>query len=122
MALFQFGLPVRALTAELLLGEPSEVCERGAARSSPAARRGRQPLSDPWAQVVLSSAGGSFVSSGPSGLGFLDNGAASRLRGGAARGKNEDGVDVSCVQLRADRRSISEDSGGKSSVCKAVGF
>ena len=39
---FQFGFPVWVLTAELLLGEPSEVCERGAARSSLAARRGRQ--------------------------------------------------------------------------------
>ena len=34
---FQFGLPVWVLTAELLLGEPSEVCERRAARSSLAA-------------------------------------------------------------------------------------
>ena len=39
---FQFGLPVWVLTAELLLGEPSEVCEHGAACSSLAARRGRQ--------------------------------------------------------------------------------
>lgn len=31
---FQFGLPVWVLTAELLLGEPSEVCEHGAAHSS----------------------------------------------------------------------------------------
>ena len=31
---FQFGPPVWVLTAELLLGEPSEVCERGAAHSS----------------------------------------------------------------------------------------
>ena len=30
---------------------------------------------------------------------------------GSLRAKNEDGVDVSCVQLRADWRSISEDSG-----------
>ena len=40
------------LTAKLVLGEPSEVCERGAARSSLVARRGRQPPSDPWAQDV----------------------------------------------------------------------
>ena len=39
---FQFGLPVWVLTAELLLGEPSEVCEHRAARSSLVARRGRQ--------------------------------------------------------------------------------
>ena len=32
-------------------------------------------------------------------------------QGGAAGGKHEDEVDVSCVQLSADRRSISEDSG-----------
>ena len=69
--------------------------------------------------------GGSFVSSGPSGLGLLGNGAASRLRGaglpqclpagrreGKARRKNEDEVDVSCVELSADQRSVSEDSGG----------
>ena len=72
--------------AELLLGEPSGLCERGAARSSPAARSGHQiPL--PRAQDALPSdwarlpAGGSFLSSGPSGLGFLDNWAVSRLRG-----------------------------------------
>ena len=43
-------------------------------------------------------------------------------QGGTARGKNEDEVDVSCVQLSVDWRSISEDSGGKSSMCKTVGF
>ena len=32
-------------------------------------------------------------------------------QGGAAGGKNEDEVDVSCIQLSADQRSISEDSG-----------
>ena len=39
-------------------------------------------------------------------------------------GKNEDEVDVSCVQLSADWRSILEDSGGegKSSMCKMVRF
>ena len=32
-------------------------------------------------------------------------------QGGAAGGKHDDEIDVSCVQLSADRRSISEDSG-----------
>ena len=78
---FHFGPPVWVLTAELLLGEPSEVCEHGAACSSLATRRGRQTPSDPRGQDALPSdwarwpAGGSFVSSGPSGLGLLDNGA-----------------------------------------------
>ena len=43
-------------------------------------------------------------------------------QGGAARGKNEDEVDVSCVQLRADWRSISEDSGGKELHVQNGGF
>ena len=57
------------------------------------------------------------------GLGLLDNRAVSRLRGegclsasqqgGTAGGKNEDEVNVSCVQLSTDWRSISEDSRGK---------
>ena len=34
-------------------------------------------------------------------------------QGGAAGGENEDKADVSCVQLSADWRSISEDSRGK---------
>ena len=33
----------------------SGLCERGAARSSPAARQGRQSTSDPWAQDALLS-------------------------------------------------------------------
>ena len=32
-------------------------------------------------------------------------------QGGSAGGKHEDEVDISCVQLSADRRAISEDSG-----------
>ena len=32
-------------------------------------------------------------------------------QGGAAGGKHEDEGDVSCVQLSADQRAISEDSG-----------
>ena len=43
-------------------------------------------------------------------------------QGGAARGKNEDEVDVSCVQLSDDRRSISEDSGGKELHVQKGGF
>ena len=39
-----------------------------------------------------------------------------------ARGKNEDEVDVSCVQLNADWRSISEDSGGKELHVQNGGF
>ena len=39
---FQFGFPVLVLTAELVLREPSGVCERGAARSALVAHRGRQ--------------------------------------------------------------------------------
>ena len=48
------------------------------------------------------------------------SGVASVPTSNTARGKNEDEVDVSCVQLSADRRSISEDWGGagKSSMCK----
>ena len=38
------------LTAELLVGEPSEVCERGAARWRPAG--GAKTPSDPWAQDI----------------------------------------------------------------------
>ena len=41
--------------AELLLGEPSGLCERGAARSALAARRGRQSASDPRVQDALPS-------------------------------------------------------------------
>ena len=37
-------------------------------------------------------------------------------------GKNEDEVDVSCVQLSADWRSISEDSGGKELHVQNDGF
>ena len=92
--------------------------------SSLVACLGRQPPLWPVGTERLPSdsarwpAGGSFVSSAPSGLVLLDNGAASRhclsahQQGGAARGKNEDEVNVSCVQLSADRRSISENSGG----------
>ena len=136
---FQFGLPVWVLTAELLLGEPSEVCERGAACSSLGARRARQNPSDPRAQDPLPSdwarwpAGRSFVSSGPSGLGLLGNGAASWLRGVGlpqcppagrhckwekwGRGKRFL-CPAECwpeVHLRGLR-------GGKSSMCKMAGF
>ena len=76
--------------------------------------------------------GGSSVSSGPSGLGLQGHGAASRLRGAGlpqcppagrhCKRENEDEVDISCVQLSADWRSISEysgvGSGGESSMCK----
>ena len=41
--------------AELLLREPSGLSERGADRSAPAARRGRQSASDPRAQDALPS-------------------------------------------------------------------
>ena len=41
--------------AELLLGEPSGLCEHGATRSAPAARRGRQSASDLRAQDSLPS-------------------------------------------------------------------
>ena len=41
--------------AELLLGQPSGLSERGAARSAPAARRGRQRASDPRVQDALPS-------------------------------------------------------------------
>ena len=43
-------------------------------------------------------------------------------QGEAARGKNEDKVDVFCVQLSDDRRSISEDSGGKELHVQNGGF
>ena len=43
-------------------------------------------------------------------------------QGGTARGKNEDEVDVSHVQLRADWRSISEDSGGNELHVQNGGF
>ena len=45
-----------------------------------------------------------------------------KQQGGAARGKSEDEVDVSCVQLSDDRRSISEDSGGKELHVQDGGF
>ena len=37
-------------------------------------------------------------------------------------GKNEDQVDVSCVQLRADWKSISKDSAGKELHVQNGGF
>ena len=93
---FQFGLPVWVLTAELLLGEPSEVCEHGAAHSSLAG--------------ALSPQGPQGSGSGVTGLrpGWEEQGClCARQQGGAATGENEDEVDVSCVQLSADRRPIS---------------
>ena len=110
---FQFGLPVWVLTAELLLGEPSEVCEHGAAHSSLAG--------------ALSPQGPQGSGSGVTGLrpGWEEQGClCARQQGGAATGENEDEVDVSCVQLSADRRSISEHSEvrgggrGENSMCK----
>ena len=73
--------------AELVLGETSGACERGAARSAPWPTGGAKPRSEPRARDVSPSdlaaraAGGSFVPSGPSGLRPLDSGAASGLRG-----------------------------------------
>ena len=135
---FQFGLPVWVLTAELLLGEPSEFCERGAARSSLAARRGRQNPSDPPAQDALPSdwarwpTGGSCVSSGPPGLGLLDNGAASRLRGPGLPQCPPAGRRCKRGKWGRSRRFLCpaegwlefhlKGLGGKSSMCKTVGF
>ena len=98
---FQFGLPVWVLTAELLVGEPSEVCEHGAARSSLVGALSPQDPQD---------SGSGVMGLHPS---WEERGCLSaRQQGDAARGENEDEVDVSCVQLSADRRSISEHSGG----------
>ena len=101
------------------------VWARGCPLCSGGPQGGAKAPSDPRAQDALPSdwarwpAGGSFLSSGLSELGLLDNGAASRLRGAglpqcpsreATGGKNEDKEGISCVQLSADPRSISEDS------------
>ena len=140
LAPFQFGFPVWVLTAKLVLGEPSEVCDSGAARSSLVACRGRQHPSDPWAQDICLQTGlgdqlaGALSPQDCQGWGFWITGLrpgwdergclSARQQGGAARGENEDQVDVSCVQLSTDQRSISEDWGGagKSSMCKMAGF
>jgi len=136
---FQFGLPVWVLTAELLLGEPSEFCERGAARSSLAARRGRQNPSDPPAQDPLPSdwawwpAGGWFVSSGPSGFGLLANGATSWLRGAGLpqclparrhckREKWGQSRRFLCPAKRWQEVRLRIQAGGKSCMCKMAGF
>ena len=49
---FQFGLPALVLTAELLVGEPSEVCEHGAARSSLAGALSLQAPQDSGSRVT----------------------------------------------------------------------
>ena len=49
---FQFGLPALVLTAELLVGEPSEVLERGAARSSLAGALSPQAPQDSGSRVT----------------------------------------------------------------------
>ena len=73
---FGFGLPVWALAAELLLGQPSGLSERGAARSAPAARRWRQsPLWPAGAGLCLQSGlgdqlAGAFSPQGCQGSGF----------------------------------------------------
>ena len=98
---FQFGLPVWVLTAELLVSEPSEVCEHGAARSSLVGALSPQDPQD---------SGSGVMGLHPS---WEERGCLSaRQQRDAERGENEDEVDVSCVQLSADRRSISEHSGG----------
>ena len=134
LALFQFGFPVWVLTAKLILGEPSGVCERGVASSSLAAHtpltRGTRTL---CLQTLLGDQlAGALSPPDRQGSGFWIMGLrpvweewgclSAHQQGGTARGKNEDEVDVSCVQLSVDWRSISEDSGGKSSMCKTVGF
>ena len=73
---------------------------------------GTRPTSDPrGSDSAPCTADRSFVSSGLSGLRLLDNGAcphweewdclSAHQQGGATRGKTEDEVDVSCVQLSA---------------------
>ena len=139
LAAFQFGFPIWVLTAKLVLGEPSGVCECGAAHSSLVACLGRQPpLWREGKDVCLQTQLGDQLVGALSpqhyqGLGswimglrpgWEERGCLSaHQQGGAARGKNEDELDVSCVQLRADWRSISEDSGGERAPCaKLVRF
>ena len=55
--------------------------------------------------------------------GLEERGYLSALQeGDAARGKNDDEVNVSYVQLSTDRRSVSGLREGKSSICKMAGF
>ena len=138
LAPFQFGFPVWVLTAKLVLGEPSGVGERRAACSSLVACLGRQPPLWRVGTGCLPSdsarwpAGGSFVSSAPSGLGLLDNGAASSLRGvglpqcppARRRCKREKWGRSRRFLCPAEYywRSISEDSGGKELHVQNSGF
>ena len=135
---FQFGLPVLVYTAELhsgwdLWGLWAWCCPlfSGGPQGAPT-----PPWTTGYRHVLPSDsawwpAGRSFVSSEPSGLRLLDNGAASTLRGvglpqyhqqgGTARGKNEDEVDVSCIRVLTGG-PFQRTQEGKSSMWKMVGF